>query len=84
MAGASAIIDPIKWYGPTSNLKLMFNRLLCMNWDNPDENTIDHKDPEKAMALEQQELWQQKNQNHLEGRTAAFFCYGAEGADEMD
>ncbi|MDQ4141854.1 MAG: NAD(P)H-dependent oxidoreductase [Bacteroidota bacterium] len=84
MADAWAIIGPINWYGPTSNLKLMFDRLVCMNGGNPDENSIDHKDPEKAMALEHQEQWQQMSQNHLEGRTAAFFCYGDEGADEMD
>ncbi|PSR53767.1 hypothetical protein AHMF7605_09640 [Adhaeribacter arboris] len=84
MADAWAIIGPINWYGPTSNLKLMFDRLVCMNGGNPDENSIDHKDPEKAMALEHQEKWQHMSQNHLEGRTAAFFCYGDEGADEMD
>ncbi|QMU29320.1 NAD(P)H-dependent oxidoreductase [Adhaeribacter radiodurans] len=84
MADAWAIIGPINWYGPTSNLKLMFDRLVCMNGGNPDENTIDHKDPEKAMELEHQEKWQSMSQNHLEGRTAAFFCYGDEGGDEMD
>ncbi|QNF34114.1 flavodoxin family protein [Adhaeribacter swui] len=84
MADAWAIIGPINWYGPTSNLKLMFDRLVCMNGGNPDENTIEHKDPEKAMALEHTEQWQHMSQNHLEGRTAGFFCYGDEGADEMD
>ena len=84
MADAWAIIGPINWYGPTSNLKLFFDRLVCMNGGNPDENTIDHKDPEKAMALEHTAVWQEMSQNHLEGRTAAFFCYGDEGADEMD
>ena len=84
MADAWAIIGPINWYGPSSNLKLLFDRLVCMNGGNPDENTIAHKDPEKAMALEHTEQWQQMSQNHLEGRTAGFFCYGDEGSDEMD
>ena len=46
------IIAPINWYGPPSNLKLMFDRLVCMNGGNPREDLIDHKDPEKAEALE--------------------------------
>ncbi len=81
MADAWAVIGPINWYGPTSHLKLLINRLVCMNGGNPDENTIAHKDPGKAMALEHTEQWQQMSQNHLEGRTAGFFCYGYEGAD---
>ncbi len=84
MADAWAIIGPINWYSPSSNLKLMFDRLVCMNGGNPDEQLIDHKDPEKAMALEKTALWEQLSVNHLEGRTAAFFCYGDEGGDEMD
>lgn len=82
-ADAWAIIGPINWYAPTSNLKLMFDRLVCMNGGNPDERLIDHKDPEMAMALETTEQWRELSQNHLEGRTAAFFCYGDKGGDEV-
>ena len=84
MADAWAIIGPVNWYAPTSNLKLMFDRMVCMNGGNPDENLIDHKDPEKAMQLEHTEFWKTLNVNHLEGRTAGFFCYGDQGGDEMD
>jgi len=84
MADAWAIIGPINWYAPSSNLKLMFDRLVCMNGGNPREDTIDHKDPEKAMKLEHTEEWKEMSVNHLEGRTAAFFCYGDGGGDEMD
>lgn len=83
-ADAWLIIGPVNWYAPSSNLKLMFDRLVCMNGGNPDESTIDHKDPEKAMALEHTEEWNELSQNHLEGRTAAFFCYGDDGGDEFD
>lgn len=84
MADAWAFIAPINWYGPTSNLKLMFDRLVCMNGGNPDEKLIDHKDPEKATALEHSDEWNALSINHLEGRTAAFFIYGDDGGDEMD
>jgi len=55
-----------------------------MNGGNPDEKLIDHKDPEKAVALEHSDQWKELSVNHLEGRTAGFFCYGDEGGDEMD
>ena len=84
LADAWAIIGPINWYGPSSNLKLMFDRLVCMNGGNPDEGLIDHKDPEKAMALETTDEWKKISVNHLEGRTAGFFCYGDGGGDELD
>ncbi len=84
LADAWAIIGPHNWYGPTSNLKLMFDRLVCMNGGNPREELIDHKNPEQAMLLEHAPEWAQLSVNHLEGRTAGFFCYGDEGADEMD
>jgi len=84
LADAWAIIGPHNWYGPTSNLKLMFDRLVCMNGGNPQEALVDHKNAEKAMALERTPAWAELSVNHLEGRTAAFFNYGDEGANEMD
>lgn len=84
LADAWAVIGPVNWYGPTSNLKLMFDRLVCMNGGNPDESTIDHKNPELAMKLEHSPEWKAMSVNHLEGRSAAFFCYGDGGGDELD
>lgn len=84
VADAWAIIGPINWYAPSSNLKLMFDRLVCMNGGNPNEALIDHKNPEKAQALEHSAEWPELSLNHLEGRTAAFFCYGDGGGDEID
>lgn len=84
LADAWAIIAPVNWYGPTSNLKLMFDRLVCMNGGNPCEKLIKHKDPELAMKLEHSRQWEKLSLNHLEGRTAAFFCYGDGGGDELD
>ncbi len=84
LADAWAFIGPVNWYAPSSNLKLMFDRLVCMNGGNPREDLIDHKNPEKAMALEHSDEWDQLNINHLEGRTAAFFCYTDGGANETD
>ena len=83
LADAWAIIGPVNWYAPSSNLKLMFDRLVCMSGGNPREDLIDHKNPELAMALEKQPEWDKLTRNHLEGRTAAFFCYGDDGGTEV-
>jgi putative NADPH-quinone reductase len=84
LADAWAFIAPVNWYAPPTNLKLMFDRLVCMNGGNPREDLIEHKDPELAMKLEHSPEWEELSQNHLEGRTAAFYCYGDGGGDEMD
>jgi hypothetical protein len=83
LADAWAVIGPIHWYGPPSNLKLLFDRLVCMNGGNPREDLIRHKDPELAVQLEGTPEWRELGVNHLAGRTAAFFCYGDRGADEI-
>lgn len=84
LADAWAIIGPVNWYSCTSNLKLMFDRLVCMNGGNPKEELIEHKDPELAMALEHCPEWEKLSVNHLGGRSAGFFCYGDGGGDEID
>ncbi|MDN3627812.1 NAD(P)H-dependent oxidoreductase [Methylobacterium isbiliense] len=40
-ADAWAIIGPVWWYGPTTNLKAMFDRLVCMSGGNPRPDLID-------------------------------------------
>jgi hypothetical protein len=84
LADAWAVIGPVNWYAPSSNLKLLFDRLVCMNGGNPREDLIEHKNPELAARLEHSPQWRELSQNHLEGRTAAFFCYGDGGGDELD
>jgi hypothetical protein len=82
-ADAWAFVAPVWWYGPTTNMKAMFDRLVCMSGGNPRPDLIDKKSTAKAQALEKSPLWQELTKNHLEGRTAAFFCYGNCGADEL-
>lgn len=83
-ADAWAIVGPVHWNAPSSNLKLMFDRLVCMSGGNPRPDLIGGKDPELARALERSPRWRELTANHLEGRSAAFFCYGDEGGDELD
>ena len=66
LADAWAVIGPVNWYGPSTNLKAMFDRLVCMNGGNPREDLIDHKNPELAMRLERAPEWPELSLNHLE------------------
>ncbi|MEO8449457.1 MAG: NAD(P)H-dependent oxidoreductase [Gemmatimonadota bacterium] len=83
LADAWAIIGPVNWYSCSSNLKAMFDRLVCMNGGNPREDLIGHKDPALAIELEHSVEWNELSRNHLEGRSAGFFCYGDGGGDEL-
>jgi len=83
-ADAILICAPINWYGPTSSIKLMFDRLVCANGGNPREDLINHKDGTLAAKLEHSDEWKDLSLNHLEGKTAAFFVYGDGGGDEND
>jgi hypothetical protein len=84
LADAWAILGPVNWYGPSTNLKAMFDRLVCMNGGNPREDLIGHKDPTLAIQLEHSPEWEALTQNHLEGRSAGFFSYGDGGGDELE
>jgi hypothetical protein len=83
-ADAWAIIGPVQWYAPSTNLKTMFDRLVCMSGGNPRPDLIDKKNTLKAQALERSAKWRELSVNHLEGRTAGFFCYGDDGANEEE
>ena len=66
LADVSASVGPINGYAPSSNLKLMFDRLVGMNGGNPREDLIEHKDPELAMKPEKADGWKALSKNHLE------------------
>lgn len=83
-ADAWAFIGPINWYGPSSTFKLLFDRLVCMNGGNPRPDLIEKKSTLLAQALERSPQWAELTRNHLEGRTAAFFCYGDRGGADLD
>ncbi len=83
-ADAWAFIGPINWYGPSSNFKLLFDRLVCMNGGNPRPDLIEKKSTLLAQALERSPQWAELTRNHLEGRTAAFFCYGDQGGADLN
>jgi hypothetical protein len=54
-----------------------------MNGGNPKEKLIGHKDPARAIELERSPEWKELSRNHLEGRSAGFFCYGDGGGEQL-
>jgi len=58
LADAWAIIGPVNWYGPTTNLKAMFDRLVCMNGGNPREALIPRAEPEAKRETHEAIVWQ--------------------------
>ena len=76
LADVRAIIDPIHWYGPTRNLKVMFDRLVFKNGGNPKQALIERKNHELAVKPEHSATWNEMSVNYPEGSTAVFFCYG--------
>ena len=45
---------------------------------------IDKKNTVLAQALERSPQWAELSKNHLEGRSAGFFCYGDRGGADLD
>ena len=50
----------------------------------PRPDLIGKKSTVLAQALERSSQWRELSKNHLEGRSAAFFCYGDRGAADLD
>ena len=55
-----------------------------MNGGNPRPDLIDKKSTGLAQALERSSQWRELSKNHLEGRSAGFFCYGDRGGADLD
>lgn len=84
------VFTPINWDAPSSVVKSFFDRLVCANL------TLDIKDAKKILGednLKNSKITRElaKNgkhddllKNHLEGKYAAFFCQGDNGADDYN
>jgi multimeric flavodoxin WrbA len=73
------IISPVNWYGPSSGLKLMMDRLVCADGGNPDPSSTHGKKVEEAKALE---LAGWPYPQHLAGRMFSVVVHGDYGGEE--
>jgi multimeric flavodoxin WrbA len=78
-AHAVMIVTPVNWYGPSSSLKLMIDRLVCADGGNPDPTRTHGKHADEAKAIE---LAGWDYPQHLAGRLYAVVAHGdVEGAE---
>jgi multimeric flavodoxin WrbA len=85
---AFVIISPIHWYSLTSQIKLLFDRLVCIN------QTLTVDDAKKLMGSDniknsditgkfsKSGKYDEMLRNHLEGKICGFYVHGDDGADD--
>jgi multimeric flavodoxin WrbA len=87
---AFIVVSPIHWHSLSSQVKLLFDRLVCIN------QTLTLDDAKKLMGSEniknnevtgkfaKSGKYDHMLRNHLEGKVAAFYVHGDDGADDYE
>jgi multimeric flavodoxin WrbA len=86
---AFLIFSPIHWHSLTSQVKTLFDRLVCTNQtltiDDAKKLTGDEiKNIEKTGKLARSGKYDGMLRNHLEGKVCGFFAHGDDGADDYE
>jgi multimeric flavodoxin WrbA len=82
------VASPVHWYSVSTQVKAMFDRLVCANLTLTAEQAQsifgkgNTKDPELTGRAELGGRHRHLLRNHLEGRVAAFYVHGDDGADD--
>jgi len=85
---AFLVVSPINWYSVSTQVKAMFDRLVCANLTLTREEAIqimgegNIKNSKITGAAELSGEYKHLLRNHLEGKTAAFYIHGDDGADD--
>lgn len=88
-ADGFVVFTPVHWYGPSSQVKAFFDRLVCVNLTLTREDAKriygkDIKDPKKTIAAEKSGEYRNLLKNHFEGKFGAFFIHGDDGANDYN
>jgi multimeric flavodoxin WrbA len=86
---AFLIFSPIHWHSLTSQVKTLFDRLVCTNQtltiDDAKKLTGDEiKNIEKTGKLARSGKYDGMLRNHLEDKVCGFFAHGDDGADDYE
>lgn len=86
---AFLVFTPIHWYSVTSQVKAMFDRLVCINLtmttDEAKEFYGDNmKNREYSAYAEQSGKYDHLLKNHLEGKICGFFAHGDNGGTDYN
>lgn len=76
------VLTPIHWYGPSTAVKALFDRMVCCNLTLTVEQSRAlklGKDAEKTRAMEKSGANSELMSNHLAGKFGAFFAHGDNG-----
>jgi multimeric flavodoxin WrbA len=85
---AFVIVSPIHWHALTSQVKLLFDRLVCVNQalhvdDAKNLMGADNiKNSEVTGKFARSGKYDQMLRNHIEGKVCAFYVHGDDGANE--
>jgi len=82
------VFSPIHWYAPSSQIKTLFDRLVCSNVTLTSEDARkilgegNTKNAELTGKLSLEGKYDHLLKNHLEGKFAGFYIHGDWGADD--
>jgi multimeric flavodoxin WrbA len=87
-ADGFALFTPINWYSVPTQVKAMFDRLVCASETLTKHQAYDilqiGKDPKKSRACAKSGEYDHWLKNHLAGKYAAFFIHGDDGANDFE
>ena len=84
------VVSPIHWYSVSTQVKAMFDRLVCANQTITQEQAVEifgSGNAKKAELTGNAEIYGQYKhllKNHLKGKWAAFYVHGDDGANDYD
>ena len=87
---AFRVVSPIHWYSVTTQVKAMFDRLVCANLTITKDQAIEIfgegniKNSDLTGRAEISQKYKHLLKNHLEGKWAAFYLHGDDGASDYD
>jgi multimeric flavodoxin WrbA len=84
------VVSPVHWYSVSTQVKAMFDRLVCVNLTITQDQARsifgkgNTKDPELTGRAELSGKYTNLQKNHLEGKVAAFYVHGDDGAADYN
>lgn len=87
---AFVVATPVNWYGPSTQVKAMFDRLVCANLTLTTSAALkvlgpgNLKNPGVTRVADKQRKADHLLKNHLAGRLACFIIHGDAGADDYE
>lgn len=87
---AFIVVTPIHWYSVSTQVKAMFDRLVCANLTITKEEaeeifgTGNIKNSQLTGRAELSEKYKHLLKNHLEGKWVAFYAHGDDGANDYN